>query len=533
MSSAGAPSVTDMGRTLRVRDPVSLGVVLACAATLVVHGMLLTRELDADEGGYAMVARFWGSGGHYLYGPSWVDRPPLLIAVFGLADLLGPYGVRILATVVAVLLVASVAWTVRAVGDRTAETWGAWTAFALSSSTLLDAQTLDGEIISALWVTVCMGCGLRALRTARSAPTAAGYGVAAALTGVTAVLTKQNFVDGLVFCGVLGLLTLAVGRHRRDVPRFRAVGAVLGFGSGLLAAATAALVWGATHGGLRAWGYALLGFRRDAAGVATQDPSAGAALRAQHLLVVGVVSGLLLLLGYLAVVHARRLLRPDPLPWALACQVVVELAGILAGLHYWSHYPLALVPSVSLAAGLAAQRFVRGWRGTRLLVVFAAVVTAVVSTTFAVHAAITPSASYTTGRWIAASAQPGDTVVVPFSHPSVVDATGLRPAYPYAWWLPARILDPHHHLLRTDLVSPRVGTPVPPTSTAHFAPTWVVMWNSVHPSAGGHSEGVGAALRAHYHPVAQLCQHTIWLHDGVQRVLAPLPGPGQCGRGMH
>src|SRR3954447_21047056 len=69
-------------------------VALACAATLGVHLLSLTRRLGPDEGGFAMVARYAGTSGSYLYGPQWVDRPPGLIGLFALADRIGPYGVR-------------------------------------------------------------------------------------------------------------------------------------------------------------------------------------------------------------------------------------------------------------------------------------------------------------------------------------------------------------------------------------------------------------------------------------------------------
>ena len=154
-------------------------VLLACLATAVVHLLYLTRQLGVDEGGFAMVARFWRSGGHFLYGPSWVDRPPGLIAVFAAAERLGPYGVRLAATGFAVVLVAAVASAADAIGGRPAARWAAWTGFALVSSMLIQAERLNGELVAATFVAVSMAAVVRAVRVSRG-------GVHAALLGLLA-----------------------------------------------------------------------------------------------------------------------------------------------------------------------------------------------------------------------------------------------------------------------------------------------------------------------------------------------------------
>src|SRR3954453_17580722 len=121
-------------------------VLLAVVATLVAHLASLTQHLGSDEGGYAMVARHWNQPGGYLYGPQWVDRPPGLIALFAVADHLGPYGVRIAASLVAATLVVVIACAADAVGGSRAARWAAWTGFAFASSVLLSAQQLNGEL---------------------------------------------------------------------------------------------------------------------------------------------------------------------------------------------------------------------------------------------------------------------------------------------------------------------------------------------------------------------------------------------------
>src|SRR4051794_33427933 len=80
--SAGVGSRTDRWLPWLQERPVTLAALMSVA----VHLLFLSRRLGDDEGGYAMVARYWGQPGHYLYGPQWVDRPPLLILVFWVGD---------------------------------------------------------------------------------------------------------------------------------------------------------------------------------------------------------------------------------------------------------------------------------------------------------------------------------------------------------------------------------------------------------------------------------------------------------------
>ena len=189
-------------------------VALACAATLGVHLLSLTRQLGPDEGGFAMVARYAGTSGGYLYGPQWVDRPPGLIALFALADHLGPYGVRLTAAFLAVGLVAAVAWAAEAVGGRAAARWAAWTGFAFASSVLLQAQRLNGELAAATFVAVSIAALLRAVLASTTRTRTALLGLLAGASAALAVLMKQNFVDAFVFAGVLLLAGSATRANR-------------------------------------------------------------------------------------------------------------------------------------------------------------------------------------------------------------------------------------------------------------------------------------------------------------------------------
>ena len=79
-----------------------LGVV---ALVVVLRLGYLVGPLFSDEAGYLLVAQDWHAGGPNLYGHYFVDRPPLLMALYRVAVLTGwPPTVRLLATLFAVVL---------------------------------------------------------------------------------------------------------------------------------------------------------------------------------------------------------------------------------------------------------------------------------------------------------------------------------------------------------------------------------------------------------------------------------------------
>jgi hypothetical protein len=187
----------------------------------------------------------------------------------------------------------------------------------------------------------------------------------------------------------------------------------------------------------------------------------------------------------------------------------------MAGANFWPHYALAFIPVIAIGAGLASRRGQSGWRSTRYIVVLAAVVTALISPITAV--AKGPGDAWMTGRWVSQSSKPGDTIAVTYSHANVIDASGLRPAYPYMWSLPIRTLDPDLTLLTSKL-------------TDDQRPTWVVVYNLPQSWDLNKSDQLQRALRPNYNLVAWVCGHPVWLAEGKSRALAPVP-PGECGGG--
>lgn len=346
-----------------------------------------------------MVARYASSGGGYLYGPQWVDRPPGLIALFAAAGRLGPFRVRLVASLLAVVLVAAVASAADSLGGRTAALWAAaWTGFA-PSSVLLDAHQLNGELAAAAFVAVSVAAVVRAVRVARSTVQTLLWGALSGLAAMAAVLLKQNFVDAFAFAAVL-LLLGSLGRANRRIYRPRRVLATLvAFGLGAAVPATLAILWARSPGGIGALAYAMVGLHADAVAVIAGSSLNAPLHRLGALAGLAWLSGLLFLLGHLTIRHVGRLHRLDPLPWALAATAGVELLGVVAGKNFWPHYLTALIPTLALAADLGAHRRMPGRHWTRRLVSLSVFSTALISPIAALNTARAPSAAYTTGRW--------------------------------------------------------------------------------------------------------------------------------------
>jgi hypothetical protein len=488
--------------------PSQVGTVAACVATAVTHLLLLRRALGPDEGGFSVVARLWNEPGPHLYGPLWVDRPPGLIALFSFANHLGPWGPRLVVMGLAVLLVVLLSRAAALVGGPEAAPWAAWTAFALDSSVLLQAEQLNGEYAAIVCVAASLVCVLVALR--QPPVRASLFGAAAGTAAAAAVTMKQNFFDGFVFAAVLVAGTALTDRTKR--PLARAIAAGFAAGTAMVVAAT--LAWAGRHGGAGALYAAMYGFRMHAAEVMQHGSWTAPAGRLLALIGLALLSGLLAL-GALLLWHGRRSLPArNPFAWALAATGLFELVSLVAGANFWPHYALAFIPVVALSAGLQAREGRPGWAHIRRIVAAMAVLTAIASPTVALASG--PGEAWTIGQWVRRSAAPDDSITVPYTHANVVAASGLRPAYPYLWSLPIRTLDPHLATLTAVLDAPH-------------GPTWVVIWD--HPRTWNldRRDQLQRALHEHYRMVARICRHPVWLRSDTSRTLATLPT--DCGGG--
>lgn len=490
----------------------AVGVALACLLTLALHLLYVNGPLLSDEGGFAMVARWWGSGGDHLYGPQWVDRPPGLIAVFWIAN---HVGVRVVAGVVAATFVLAAGWAGWAARGARAAVWSAWTAFFLMNTPLTQTFALNGELVASTWTMISVAAGIHALRGRPSRGAALALGAVAGAAASSAILTKQNFADAAAFLLVLGLAEGLFVRERRR--RLLAVGgaAVAGFALPVAAAAG----WAYAHAGLGDLVYAMYGFRVDASGVTALWSQAGLDGRLREFLGVALLSGIATLAIALLVAGRRHLGRPAPLLLACVTAGFVEVVGVILGGNFSPHYLIGLAPMLTLAAGVLSVQ--PGGRGRWLVRLFVVVpVIAALGTSPAAAVQVTKeNAVHVTGEWLARASEPGDSLVVLYTHANLVGASGLRPAYPYAWSLPIRTLDPHLTLLTATLSDPR------------RAPTWVVGWDGLRTWGLDADHRVQTALAEHYVRFTTVCGRPVWLRRGLDRT----PPPDLCAEdgGSH
>ena len=459
----------------------------------------LLGPLDADEAGYLLVAQQWHAGGPNLYGHYFVDRPPLLLAIFRLAAITGiEHLPRLVATVLSCLFVASAAWAAHElVGSRGAK-WSASVAGAFVVTPLVMAQEANGEILAAPFVMLGVALTLASVRR-RSFLLAAGAGAAAG----AAVMTKQNFADAVVFAAVL--LVASAWQRRlpgRDALRL-AAGGVLG-GAGVLGAAATYVLWSGV--GLGTAYRSVFGFRSTALDVIATHSLHAPMLRALELVGYGLLTGMLAIAALLLVDVVRCRFRGPPVAWAVGVTIAFESISIVVGGSYWQHYLLQVAPMLVLAVGLWAPDSAK-LRNVALFSITSALVATLF--TFGTGSAFEHT-GYKVGAWVARSASIGDTATVLYGNADVQQATGLRSPYQQLWSLPTRTLDPHLRRLRALLTGPR-------------APTWIIDWGNLDMWHIDPRDKTRLELSTHYRPVADLCGHLVYLRDGVRRTFAPPP----------
>ncbi len=475
-------------------------LALATAAA-VMRLPYLGTSLTPDEAGFSIIARQWRPGTS-LYGHFWVDRPPLLLELYGLAGHLGTtVGLRLLgclAAFAATLLVAMCAR--RACGNIAGFCAGAVAAVGYSS-VALGAVPVNGELLAAPFIAASLWCWGESVR--RSAPDhlllAASGGSAAA-----AVLVKQNMVDGVLFFGV-AMILFALWRR----PSRRAWGSmVLSWAAGAVAVTSlvlgVAVIRGTSVSGV--W-YAMYPFRLVAA-----NPIQGASVHAHVVALLRLATLELLSLGPLLLallalfaVKQRRAVGLDArvLAPAVLALAVYDVFSIAAGGSYWTHYLVELVVPTALAGGLVAANLPRTGRPLVACVVLLSLVSA--ATGF-MHMPRDVGASV--GESIGRAADPGDTIVSALGSADIVQASGLSPSYAYLWSLPARTLDPHFRTLGTLLAGPH-------------APTWLVV-RGQNTQSTLLASAAGPVMRSRYRIVATLCGRLVYLLDGTERA-APQP----------
>jgi len=420
-------------------------VLLALALRAPYAGVALGR----DEGGLAFIARQWPGGHGSLYGAYWLDRPPLLVALFKLAG--GAPGVRVLGALAAVALVLAVGALGREAGGERAGRVAALLAALLTSSVVLGAVFTPAELLAAVPSTVSVLLLVRGRHL-----------LAAGLLAAAALLIKQSFVDA----GVAGMVFLAL-RRPRGWPAYVA-GAVIPL----------ALV-----ASLPGFADALVGFRLHALGT-LEGSGIPLPQRLAHL-APGLVA------AAVVVAFGLRRLRDRTLAWTLAAWFAGAAAGVLAGGSYWPHYLIELVPVTCVAAALLRPP-------ARVLAAVTALSAAIaIAGGLAVHIHPPYRAERAAARYVRAHARPGDTQYVMYARANVLDAAGLPSPYPYAWSLMVRARPGAVAQLRRLLASPR-------------RPTWIVGWQA--PGRWGLDPGGRTAhlLTTRYRRAAIVAGHPIY-----------------------
>jgi hypothetical protein len=505
--------------------PGRAAVVTVVAAALVAAAARLpatAAPLGPDESGYTMVGRAWAPQPDSPFGPYWVDRPPLLIAVFRSSDALGGLsGIRWLAVLAAALAVfaAAVAALEVVAHVRPAATrheasvivgLTAVAAAALVSNPSIDVLLAKGEILSVNLLLGSMGLALRAVRT-RSTTVA----VVAGILATAAPGLKQNLVGGVVFA--VTLVGLEWWRRRIDTASALRLGGALALGMSLPVLGT--VIWALVAGvHLSALWDSIVGVRSDAIGVLIEG-SLGTGRNLQRiktLAVVSVTSGIALVLAGLVAHVVRRRRAASSVAWAALVVACVDGAGLVLGGYFRLPYLYAIVPSTVVALALLLtlgtdrpRRYGRLAAGLLVVVVVASAVASAVPWLQDLPRFQRPSTPVMLGRSIGAVSEPGDSLTMLFGSANTQIQSGLPSPYLHLWSLLARTRDPHREEIRRVL-------------EGSDAPTWVVATYDVGGMVGeGDDARLGAVLRARYEEVGTACGG----REVYRRIDRPRPDP--------
>ena len=462
--------------------------VLAAAA-LVGWLPFLWRPLSPDEGGFLIVASQWAPGSS-LYGDYWVDRPPVLIGLFSLADGVGdPWALRVLGTVavVATVLLAGLVGRLAAPATRIGPALAAGTAAVFIATPLFGGSVVNSELLALPFILAGLAAAIAAAMS-RSDVRALGLATVAGVAGTLAVLTKQSQLDVFVAVFVLAVVT------RRD--RLVA-GVITGAALTLLVTLQVSHSLGTPAGDL--WD-AVVTFRGEAARVIGESATQTTPRR-----LAGMIGSLFLSIApFVAVGLLVRLRGPATygvrdLRWPAVAVLGWELAIVLLGGSYWLHYLMGLVPGLVLLAAAAAQR--RLAAGPTLVVPYAAAIVSTLATIVYVVAVPIHRPEAPVIDYLRAEGRPGDTAVVAFGGANILRETGMVSPYEELWSLPVRVRDP-------DLVE------LTALLKGDHAPLWVIANGDSLETWGVDATRADRALRDRYRLAATAGDFSIFKRDG-------------------
>lgn len=469
---------------------------LAASATL---GWLpfLGRALSPDEGGMLMVAGQWAPGTS-LYGDYWVDRPPVLVALFALADAGGGHvALRLLgvAAVLASVFLAALVGRLAAPRSAVAPLLTSAAAAALVATPLFGGGAVNGELLGLPFLLGGSAAALRS-RTARSWTTGFGWGLLAGAAGACAVMVKQNLVDVLVLVAVL-VVAQAPPRHgERTVLTRTLAGTVVGAVGAIAVAVGAAARRGTDPVAL--W-EATVEFRGEAAATIAASATGATAERLLGVVAAFVGSGAPLLIVVLALV-VRRPAAADPaspgdLRWPAAAVLTWDLIAVYLGGSYWLHYLTGSVPGIVLLAAAAAQR--RPLPRRRLGRVYGVVALSAACATLVALVHPLERKEEPVIDYLSARVRPGDTGLVAFGAANILQASGLESPYPDLWSLPVRVHDPDLERLTAVLAGPQ-------------RPTWLVVAGRSLDTWGVDASAAQQVVDTHYQMVGEPGRFTVF-----------------------
>jgi 4-amino-4-deoxy-L-arabinose transferase-like glycosyltransferase len=482
---------------------IAAGVVLA----ILLRIPWLDAPLNRDEGGDALIAQAWGHG-PFAYGHLFLDRPPLLLALYRLGG--DTTGIRIIGAVAAALLVVTTTLLATRVAGRRAAPYAAAITALLASSFALRAVLTPAELLAAVPASAAILLLVMAFESERRKSFL--LLVASGALAATALLIKQSFADALAAGAVAIVVAKLTGASWRETGRRAA-----GFASGIALTGAALTAWAlATHTTASQIWFALFGFRLDATHALAGSKFGG---RFTRLDVPILHSGLAIAIPVALIGIALLKVRPA-IKSALFAWLLVAGVGILLGGSYWPHYMIAVVSVTAVGcAALLARHTPIGLAAVAAL----AAAAIVVAEPTALHDGGDryDRAAVTVADYLHARAMPGESAYVLYTNANVLYYSGLKPAFPYNWSLMMESIPGAVSKLRHDLASPQKR------------PTWLVEWQTPH-AFGLDRNGLTKRLVArNYRPVAKVCGHRLLLARGApERPLAHFPlGAGACANG--
>src|SRR5215212_233393 len=179
------------------RHRVWLAIIGAAGLAVALRAPWFGTPLVEDEAGLAYIAAHAHAGGPNLFGFYFIDRPPLLLGIFHLADATGGTpAVRAIGALAATMLVALVALIARELGGARSAIWAAFIAAILGSSPALLSVFTPAELLAVLPSAASVLLLLIAWRSFDRVRL--GWFALAGFLAIVALLVKQSFGDALV-----------------------------------------------------------------------------------------------------------------------------------------------------------------------------------------------------------------------------------------------------------------------------------------------------------------------------------------------